>query len=69
MRRGVDGGLPLCRRNWFDRGAHAVDMVSRVERDGTTWFRCDRCGMLFQTREEAAAHEATCDAEDPTYLQ
>lgn len=44
-------------------------MVSRVEQDGTTWFRCDHCGMLFQTREEAAAHEATCDAEDPTYLQ
>ena len=44
-------------------------MVSRVERDGTTWFRCEHCGMLFRTHEEAAAHEETCDAEDPAYLQ
>lgn len=44
-------------------------MVEQTERDGRTWYECERCGMLFEDRNEAEEHERTCDAEEPDYLQ
>jgi uncharacterized C2H2 Zn-finger protein len=44
-------------------------MVEETTKDDRTWFKCERCGMLFDTREEARQHEANCDAEEPSYLQ
>ena len=47
----------------------ASDMVKPTERDGATWYECERCGMVFEDETEAKQHERACDAEDPTYLQ
>lgn len=44
-------------------------MVKPTERDGMTWYECERCGLLFEDETEANEHERTCDAEDPSYLQ
>lgn len=44
-------------------------MVVETERDDVTWWKCERCGMMFDSREDARDHEKTCDAEDPSYLQ
>lgn len=44
-------------------------MVSTTERDDTTWYECDRCGMLFDSRSDAEQHENNCEAEDPSYFQ
>ncbi|MFW6385254.1 MAG: DUF7128 family protein [Halodesulfurarchaeum sp.] len=44
-------------------------MVEETIRDGMTWYECEKCGLLFDTREEAEQHEENCDAEDPSYLQ
>lgn len=46
-----------------------VDMVKPAEKDGLTWYECERCGLLLEDREEAEQHEESCDAEEPTYLQ
>jgi uncharacterized C2H2 Zn-finger protein len=43
-------------------------MVTTTERDGETWYECEACGLLFDSREDAAAHEARCDAEAPSYI-
>lgn len=45
------------------------DMVGETTQDGSTWYVCEDCGMMFETREEATQHEANCDAEEPSYLQ
>lgn len=44
-------------------------MVTTTEKDGRTWYECDRCGMLLSERSEATEHEQNCDAEEPSYLQ
>ncbi|CCI69585.1 small CPxCG-related zinc finger protein [Natronomonas pharaonis DSM 2160] len=44
-------------------------MVETTEKDGTTWYKCEKCGMLFDNREDATQHEASCDAEEPSYIQ
>ena len=44
-------------------------MVSTVQRDGGTWYECDECGLLLDDKTDAEAHEETCDAEEPSYLQ
>lgn len=44
-------------------------MVEQTERDGTTWYECEECGMLFDSQDDAGSHERTCDAEDPSYIQ
>ena len=44
-------------------------MVVQTERDGATWYECERCGLLLETRTEAERHEERCDEEDPTYIQ
>jgi uncharacterized C2H2 Zn-finger protein len=44
-------------------------MVSTTERDGTEWYQCDECEMLFDSREDAKAHEENCDTDSPSYLQ
>lgn len=44
-------------------------MVEETEQDGSIWYVCAECGMMFDDREEAEQHEANCDAEDPSYLQ
>lgn len=44
-------------------------MVEPKERDGTTWYECERCGLLLEQEDEANQHESNCDAEEPTYLQ
>lgn len=44
-------------------------MVSETVRDDLTWFECEACGLLFETKEDASQHEQACDAEEPTYLQ
>lgn len=44
-------------------------MVEQTDKDGSTWYVCEKCGMMFDDREEANQHENNCDAEDPAYLQ
>jgi len=44
-------------------------MVATTERDGDTWYECEKCGLLFDNREDAAQHEENCDAEGPSYIQ
>lgn len=44
-------------------------MVSQTTREDGTWFECEECDLMFETREDARQHEQTCDAEEPTYLQ
>ncbi|MEF8840466.1 MAG: hypothetical protein V5A62_02415 [Haloarculaceae archaeon] len=44
-------------------------MVAVTERDDATWYRCEECGLMFDTREEAQQHEEHCDAEEPSYIQ
>jgi uncharacterized C2H2 Zn-finger protein len=44
-------------------------MVSETQRDGETWYECDECGLMFDDQGDARAHEKTCDAEDPSYIQ
>lgn len=43
-------------------------MVKPTERDGMTWYECERCGLLFEDEREAEEHERNCDAEEPDYL-
>jgi uncharacterized C2H2 Zn-finger protein len=44
-------------------------MVATTERDGTTFYECEDCGMLFASETEAGEHEDNCDAEEPGYIQ
>lgn len=44
-------------------------MVVETERDDMTWWKCEQCGMMFDSHEDAEDHEANCDAEEPSYLQ
>ncbi|ADE04022.1 MULTISPECIES: DUF7128 family protein [Haloferax] len=44
-------------------------MVATTEKDGATWYRCEECGMLFDVRSDAEAHEENCDTDSPSYLQ
>lgn len=44
-------------------------MVVETERDGTTWYECEECGLMFDDGDDASKHEENCDAEDPNYLQ
>jgi hypothetical protein len=44
-------------------------MVSKTERNDITWYECEKCGLMFEDREDAETHEETCDAEDPSYIQ
>ena len=44
-------------------------MVTTTKRDGQTWYECEACGMLFDAREDAKAHEENCDTDSPSYIQ
>jgi uncharacterized C2H2 Zn-finger protein len=44
-------------------------MVETTQRDDMTWYRCEVCGLMFDSREDAEQHEANCDDEDPSYIQ
>ncbi len=55
--------------NHLSEGVVALRMVSETERDGETWYECDACGLMFDDQSDASAHEANCDAEDPSYIQ
>lgn len=44
-------------------------MVQEMERDGSTWYACDGCGMLFDVETDAESHEEECDGEEPSYIQ
>jgi len=45
-------------------------MVSKTVRDDGTWYACEQCGMLFETRDDAREHERHCDGEEePSYIQ
>jgi len=44
-------------------------MVSKTMRDEMTWYKCDQCGLMFDTEADAKQHERNCDAEDPSYIQ
>jgi uncharacterized C2H2 Zn-finger protein len=44
-------------------------MVATVQRDGSTWYECEECGLTFENDADAAQHEAACDAEEPAYIQ
>lgn len=35
-------------------------MVSTVDTDDGTVFRCEECGRVFQDRADAEEHEADC---------
>jgi rubredoxin len=44
-------------------------MVERTERDDMVWYRCEACGLMFDSEDDAEQHEENCDAEEPSYLQ
>ncbi|WP_255453933.1 MULTISPECIES: hypothetical protein [Natronomonas] len=44
-------------------------MVATTQRDGSTWYECEECGLLFDDQSDAKQHEANCDAEGPSYIQ
>ena len=44
-------------------------MVVETERDDGVWYECERCGLMFDSRQDASDHEQTCDAEEPSYIQ
>ncbi len=44
-------------------------MVLQTERDEMTWYKCEECGLMFDSESDASQHEAACDAEDPAYIQ
>ncbi|WP_255568316.1 hypothetical protein [Salinarchaeum sp. IM2453] len=44
-------------------------MVTQTERDGSIWFECEECGLLFDNEQDAMQHEENCDAEEPSYIQ
>lgn len=44
-------------------------MVATTQRENQTWYECEACGLLFDSREDAEAHEADCDGEEPSYIQ
>jgi rubredoxin len=44
-------------------------MVEATERDGTTWYQCENCGLLFDDESDAGQHEDNCAGDDPSYLQ
>lgn len=44
-------------------------MVVKTERDDMTWYKCEKCGLLFDDQGDASQHEGNCDAEDPSYIQ
>lgn len=44
-------------------------MVSKTTRDEMTWYECEHCGLLFDSKEDARQHEQNCDAEEPSYIQ
>lgn len=44
-------------------------MVATTERDEMTWYECEKCGLLFDDRDDASQHEANCSETDPDYLQ
>ena len=48
---------------------NGLGMVNRVERDDTTWFSCEDCGLMFGYEEDAERHEEGCDGNEPTYLR
>lgn len=43
-------------------------MVSQTTREDTTWYECEHCGLLFDSKGDARQHEDTCDAGEPTYF-
>ena len=34
-----------------------------------TWYRCEKCGLMFDDPDDAEKHEENCDAEEPSYIQ
>lgn len=44
-------------------------MVQQTQRDGTTWYVCEGCGMMFDLEADAKDHERSCDHEEPAYIQ
>jgi hypothetical protein len=46
-------------------------MVSKTVREDGTWYECEDCGLMFETREDAREHEKHCDGEEdePSYIQ
>ena len=43
-------------------------MVAQTERDEMTWCECEKCGLMFDSQDDARQHEETCDAEEPSYI-
>lgn len=52
----------------FD-AVRVVSMVATTQRDGATWYECEKCGLLFDDESDAAAHEDHCDPDEPSYIQ
>ena len=44
-------------------------MVTETTRDERTWYECEKCGLMFDDRDEATEHEQNCDAQEPNYIQ
>jgi uncharacterized C2H2 Zn-finger protein len=44
-------------------------MVEQLQRDGTDWYVCEECGLMFDDREDAEIHEDGCTGEEPDYIQ
>lgn len=59
----------LARATTLPTEVAVASMVVTTERDDMTWFKCERCGLMFDDRDDARQHEENCDAEEPSYIQ
>lgn len=50
-------------------GVGHTHMVVQTQRDERTWYKCEECGLMFDSQEDARQHEGSCDAEEPSYIQ
>jgi len=44
-------------------------MVVQTTRDEQTWYKCEQCGLMLDSKEDARQHENNCTAEEPSYIQ
>jgi hypothetical protein len=42
-------------------------MVAATRLEQTTWYRCEKCGLVLVTRLDAEQHEEHCAGDLPSY--
>ncbi|SDM74281.1 hypothetical protein SAMN04487949_2463 [Halogranum gelatinilyticum] len=42
-------------------------MVAATQVEQTTWYRCEKCGLVLATKLDAEQHEEWCAGDLPSY--